>query len=94
MVEWKMVRITKEAWRKLKRAVAGYEVDMDDFLSYVIETADLDGYMVEYLKVLEKEEEEEVEEEEAEEGEEEELEGEEELEDEDKFLEEEEEEIE
>ena len=86
MVEWKGVRITKEAWRRLKRAIAGYEVDMDDFLSYVIETADLDGFMVEYLKVLEEEEEGE-EEEEAEEGEEEELE-------EDKFLEEEEEEIE
>ena len=64
MSEWKTIRVTKEAWKNLKKAIAGFEVDLDDFASFVIESAPLPQILEDYLHTLEEEEEEEGESEE------------------------------
>jgi hypothetical protein len=63
MSEWKGIRITKDAWKKAKMAIAGSDVDLDDFLSYIIENTDLNQALQGYLEVLEEEDESEEEEE-------------------------------
>jgi len=64
MIEWKGVRITKDAWKEVRKALAEYEVDMDDFISYVLCSLDLEEIAGEYDQLPDLEEEEESESEE------------------------------
>jgi hypothetical protein len=54
--EWKTIRILKDTWREAKKAVAGEDVDLDDFLSFIIDSTDLEKALADYLKLLEDEE--------------------------------------
>lgn len=47
--QWKGIRITVEAWRRAKKTIAGEDIDLDDFLSYIIEMCDIDEFASNYL---------------------------------------------
>jgi len=55
MTNWKQIRITRDAWAAAKKEIAGEDVDLDDFLSFIIEGTDLSRALTDYLEVLEKE---------------------------------------
>lgn len=63
-IRWKTIRITFEAWKRAKQAILGEDVDLDDFLSYIIEMCKIDGFLSDYLAFLDEEEPEEETEEE------------------------------
>ena len=51
MVLWKSIRITQEAWLEAKKTIVGHEdVDLDDFLSFILESSDLGEWLKDYLK--------------------------------------------
>lgn len=54
--EWKTIRILKETWREAKKTIAGEDIDLDDFLSFIIDSVDLEKALADYLKLLEEEE--------------------------------------
>lgn len=56
--EWKSIRITKEAWREAKKVIAGEGIDLDDFLSFIIESTDLGQALSDYIKALEEQDQE------------------------------------
>lgn len=55
MTNWKQIRITRDAWAVAKKVIAGEDVDLDDFLSFIIEGTDLSRALTDYLEVLEEE---------------------------------------
>ncbi len=64
MIEWKGIRITKEAWKEVRKALAEYELDQDDFVSFVLCSLDLEEIAKEYNQLPDLEETEEEKEEE------------------------------
>lgn len=58
--QWKGIRITVEAWRRAKKVIAGEDVDLDDFLSYIIEMCKIDEFLSNYLDLPSDEDEDDV----------------------------------
>lgn len=52
---WKTIRITKDAWTEAKKIIVGYDnVDLDDFLSYIVKSTDLKATLKKYIKEFDK----------------------------------------
>lgn len=54
-IEWKSVRIRKDVWKEVKKLIAGEDIDLDDFLSYIIYCVDLEPALTDYLLLLKEE---------------------------------------
>lgn len=49
---WKHVRVSRKAWAAAKRAVAGTEIPLDRFVSYILESSDVHAAVTNYQNEL------------------------------------------